>query len=132
MRILIVEDDFASRKLMQKFLSPYGACEVVVDGEEAVSAFRKSLEKEQYFDLVCLDIMLPKMDGQQVLKAIRQMEAERGLLGRDGVKVLMTTALSDTSNIISAFRSQCEGYVTKPVSRQRLLTEMRELGLVVE
>lgn len=132
MKILIVEDDFASRKLMQKFLSPYGACEVVVDGEEAVNAFKESLEKEEHFDLVCLDIMLPKMDGQQVLKNIRSMEAARGILGRDGTKVIMTTALSDTSNIISAFRSQCEGYVTKPVSRQRLLTEMRELGLVVE
>ncbi len=132
MRILIVEDDFASRKLMQKFLSPYGVCEVVVDGEEAVNAFQDSLEQEQFFDLVCLDIMLPKMDGQKVLKAIREMEAARGILGRDGTKVIMTTALSDTSNIISAFRSQCEGYVTKPVSRQRLLTEMRELGLLVE
>lgn len=132
MKILIVEDDFASRKLMQKFLSPYGACEVVVDGEEAVNAFKESLEKEEHFDLVCLDIMLPKMDGQQVLKNIRAMEAARGIHGQDGAKVIMTTALSDTSNIISAFRSQCEGYVTKPVSRQRLLTEMRELGLVVE
>ena len=132
MRILIVEDDFASRKLMQKFLSPYGECELAVDGQEAVNAFKESLEREQYFDLVCLDIMLPKMDGQQVLKNIRHMEAARGILGRDGTKVIMTTALNDTSNIISAFRSQCEGYVTKQVSQPRLLTEMRELGLVVD
>ena len=130
MRILIVEDDFASRKLMQKLLSPYGVCEVVVDGQEAVTAFRESLSNDTPFDLVCLDIMLPKMDGQQVLKEIRKEETERGILGNSGVKIIMTTALSDVENIMSAFRSQCEGYVTKPVSRTRLLAEMRDLGLI--
>jgi two-component system chemotaxis response regulator CheY len=131
-KILIVEDDFASRKLMQKYLSPYGICEVVVDGEEAVLAFRESLENDDPFDLICLDIMLPKKDGQQVLKSIRSMEAARGIEGSAGVKVIMTTALGDAENIMSAFRSQCEGYLTKPVTRQRLLDEIRELGLMTE
>jgi len=131
-KILIVEDDFASRKLMQKYLSPYGICEVVVDGEEALLAFRESLENDDPFDLVCLDIMLPKKDGQQVLKSIRSMEASRGIEGSEGVKVIMTTALGDAENIMSAFRSQCEGYLTKPVTRQRLLEEIRELGLLTD
>jgi two-component system chemotaxis response regulator CheY len=129
-RILIVEDDFASRKLMQKFLSPYGRCDAVVDGEEAVSAFKEALEGDQPYDLVCLDIMLPRMDGQQVLKQIRAEEERRGILGRDGARVIMTTALSDTRNIISAFHSQCEGYVTKPVSKEKLLAEIQDLGLL--
>ena len=132
MRILIVEDDFASRKLMQKFLSPYGACEVVVDGEEAVEAFMEALSTDTPFNLVCLDIMLPKLDGQMVLKKIRKAEEDKGFVGKDGAKVIITTALSDTSNIISAFRSQCEGYVTKPVSRARLISEMKDLGLIEE
>ena len=132
MKILIVEDDFASRKLMQKYLSPYGICEVVVDGEEAVLAFSESLENDDPFDLVCLDIMLPKKDGQQVLKSIRSLEASRGIEGSEGVKVIMTTALGDAENIMSAFRSQCEGYLTKPVTRQRLLEEIKELGLLAD
>ncbi len=132
MKILIVEDDFASRKLMQKFLSPYGSCEVVVDGVEAVEAFTEALSSDDPFDLICLDIMLPKMDGQMVLKNIRDFEEKKGLIGNDGVKIIMTTALSDTTNIMSAFRSQCEGYVTKPVSRARLINEMKDLGLISE
>ena len=132
MKILIVEDDFASRKLMQKYLSPYGICEVVVDGEEAVLAFSESLENDDPFDLVCLDIMLPKKDGQQVLKSIRSLEASRGIEGSEGVKVIMTTALGDAENIMSAFRSQCEGYLTKPVTRQRLLEEIKDLGLLAD
>lgn len=47
MRILIAEDDFASRKLMQKYLIPYGVCEVVVDGAETLSAFAESLENNK-------------------------------------------------------------------------------------
>lgn len=132
MKILIVEDDFASRKLMQKYLSPYGICEVVVDGEEAVLAFSESLENDDPFDLVCIDIMLPKKDGQQVLKSIRNLEASRGIEGSEGVKVIMTTALGDAENIMSAFRSQCEGYLTKPVTRQRLLEEIKDLGLLAD
>ncbi|WP_319561726.1 response regulator [Marispirochaeta sp.] len=130
MRILIVEDDFASRKLMQKFLSPYGVCDAVVDGEAAIDAFTDSLKNNQPFDLVCLDIMLPKKDGQAVLKAIRGLESARGIAGTEGVKVIMTTALGDSQKIMSAFRSQCERYLTKPVTRQCLLEEMKELGFL--
>jgi two-component system, chemotaxis family, chemotaxis protein CheY len=63
MRCLIVEDDFVGRKLMQKYLSDYGECDVAVDGEEAVEAFRQAVENETPYDLICLDIMMPNMNG---------------------------------------------------------------------
>ena len=44
MRVLIVEDDFTSRKLLQKFLSPYGDCDIAVDGKEALEAYKMSWE----------------------------------------------------------------------------------------
>jgi two-component system chemotaxis response regulator CheY len=71
MRILIVEDDFGSRRLMQKLVSDYGQCDVVVDGEEAVEAFRLAWEENSPYDVIFLDIMLPKMDGQEALRRIR-------------------------------------------------------------
>ncbi|MFP4563130.1 MAG: response regulator [Spirochaetia bacterium] len=130
MRILIVEDEFGSRKLLQKFLSPYGECDLAVDGQEAVDAFKLALKEEDPYELVCLDIMLPKKDGQTVLKEIRQIEAKQGKEGLDGVKIIMTTALNDPKNIMEAFKSQCEAYIPKPISKQKLLEEMRNLGLV--
>ena len=63
MRILIVEDDFASRKFMMNFMSAYGDCDGTVDGMEAVEAYMMALEDEQPYDLICLDVMMPVMDG---------------------------------------------------------------------
>ena len=129
-KILIVEDEFGSRKLLQKFLSPYGICDMAVDGEEAVEAFSIAMNEEEPYDLVCLDIMLPKKDGQQVLKEIRDIEKEKGIFGYKGVKIIMTTALSDPKNILEAFKSQCEAYIPKPITKQKLLEEMKGLGLL--
>lgn len=130
MRILIVEDEFGSRKLLQKFLTPYGTCDMAVDGEEAVEAFTIALQEDEPYDLICLDIMLPKKDGQQVLKEIRAQERENNIMGLDGVKIIMTTALNDPKNIMEAFRSQCEAYIPKPITKQKLFEEMRGLGLL--
>jgi len=130
-KILIVEDDFASRKMLQKYLSPYGECDVVVDGQEALDAFSLALTEETPYDLICLDIMLPKIDGQDVLRQIRTIEKEKGIEGLDGVKIIMTTALGDTKNIMDAFKNQCEGYLQKPIERVRLIQEIRKLKLIV-
>jgi two-component system chemotaxis response regulator CheY len=63
MRTLIVEDDFTSRLLLQSFLSVYGECHIAVNGREAVAAFRAAQERPQAYDLICMDIMMPEMDG---------------------------------------------------------------------
>ena len=63
MKILIVEDDFASRKFMMDYMSKYGECDGTVDGSEAVEAFMMAREDDEPYDLVCLDIMMPSMDG---------------------------------------------------------------------
>jgi len=76
--------------------------------------------------------MLPKMDGQEVLKQLRALEEANKRTGRHGAKVIMTTALGDSKNIITAFREQCEGYLTKPIHKEQLLEEMRKIGLIEE
>lgn len=130
MKSLVVEDDFASRKLMHKYLAPLGECDVVVDGLEAIEAFQLALNERAPYDLICLDIMLPKKDGQEVLKEIRTIEERHGMIGTDATKVIMTTALGDAKNVMSAFRSQCEGYLQKPISQEQLYRELRELKLL--
>lgn len=131
MKILIVEDDFAGRKLLQKIMSDYGDYDVVVDGEEALDAFKYAWDEGDPYDLILLDIMLPKKDGQTVLKEIRNIEKERGLIGLNGVKIIMITALNDAKNIMEAFNSQCEAYIPKPVDRIKLIEEIRNLGFSV-
>ena len=130
MRILLAEDDFASRKFMDKFLSKYGECEITVDGEEAVDAFMMALEDDEPYDLICLDIMMPVMDGYQVLKAIRNIEEERGIAKEDRVKVIMTTALNEERNVKMAFELGCEAYSGKPIDEQKFEKVLQKLNLI--
>lgn len=130
MKTLLAEDDFASRKFMDKHLSQYGDCEVVVDGEEAVDAFMMALEDDEPYDLICLDVMMPVMDGYQVLKAIREIEAQRGIPKDKCVKVIMTTALNEESNVKMAFELGCQAYSGKPIDVDKFETVLKKLGLI--
>lgn len=90
MRILIVEDDLASRKIMLKILSKYGECDVTVDGLEAVDAFMLAQKENKPYDLVCLDIMMPKLDGVKVLKSDKKLRRSKNIQEGKQVKVIMT------------------------------------------
>jgi two-component system chemotaxis response regulator CheY len=130
MRALIAEDDFTSRLMLQKLLAPYGESHVAVDGKEALDAFRAARQKRRPYDLVCLDIMMPEMDGQSVLREIRTIEEGAGIRTGRGAKILMTTALKDPKNVMTAFRELCDGYLVKPIDKTKLLKYLREFGLV--
>jgi two-component system chemotaxis response regulator CheY len=131
MKCLIVEDNFVARALLLKFLAKISECHVSVNGQNAVKAFKDALEEGEPYDFMCLDIMMPGMDGHQALRAIRQVEDERGIHGLDGVKVIVTSALDDSKNVLGAFRKGCEAYIVKPVSKEKLFREMDKLGLSV-
>ena len=130
MKILLAEDDFATRKFMVNFLSKYGECDVTVDGMEAVDAFMMALEDGEPYDLICLDIMMPVMDGYQALGGIRNLERERNIPAEQAVKVIMTTALNDESNVKMAFELGCTVYSGKPIDQGRFEEAMRKLGLI--
>jgi len=126
-RFLIVDDDDTCRALLELLLSSHGRCDLAHDGREAVAAYRIALDNGHPYDLVCLDIMMPEMDGHDTLRAIREIERERRILGSDGVKVLMLTASEDSQDCIRAFTGGCESYVPKPIEQTALLVEVRRL-----
>lgn len=130
MRFLIAEDDLASRKFLFKFLSEYAECDLVVDGLEALDAFLMALKENKPYDLICLDIMMPKVDGVKVLKAIRDLESQRGLPPDKRVKIIMTTALAETEIVYSAFDIGCEAYAAKPIDTAKFIEVMKKLGLI--
>jgi len=130
MRTLIVEDDFTSRLLLQSFLARYGECHIAVNGREAVEAFRVGLECGEPYDLVCMDIMMPEMDGQTAVREIRALEEGRGIRSSDGARIIMTTALDDVKNVVQSFEALCDAYLFKPIDRDLLLDRIKELHLV--
>ncbi len=130
MKILIAEDDFVSRKFIFKFMSQFGDCDVTVDGMEAIEVFLMSLEEGQYYDLVCLDIMMPEVDGLKALKTMRKLEEERNIPDSKRAKVIMTTALNSTDEVFDSFGSGSEAYAVKPIDTDKLTEVMRKLGLL--
>lgn len=130
MRILLAEDDFVTRKFMMNFLSKYGECDVTVDGMEAVDAFMMALEEEEPYDLVCLDIMMPVMDGYQALQGIRNIEKERNIPEDEAVKVIMATALNEERNVKMAFDLGCTIYSGKPIDQEKFEQALKKLGLI--
>uniref|UniRef100_UPI0040564128 response regulator n=1 Tax=Agathobacter sp. TaxID=2021311 RepID=UPI0040564128 len=129
MRILLAEDDFITRKFMSGFLAQYGKCDETVDGLEAVDVFLMALEEGNPYDLVCLDIMMPVMDGYQALVNIRNLEKEHNVAPENAVKVVMTTALSDEENIQKAFELGCTIYSGKPVDKEGFEEALKRTGL---
>lgn len=130
MKILIVEDDMVSRRFLGKFLAQYGECDIVVDGMEALDAYLIAIKEEDPYDLICLDIMMPKVDGVKVLKAIRDFEVQRGILPENKVKIIIITALADTEFVNTAFDLGCEAYAAKPIDTEKLVEVMNKLGVI--
>ncbi len=130
MKTLIVEDDFTSRIALQGMLSSHGPAHIAVNGREAVEAVAAAMKGGEPYDLICLDIMMPNMDGHEALNTIRGLEEQAGILPGKGAKIIMVTPLSDSKNVLSAFREQCDGYITKPVDRSKLIKELQKLSLI--
>ncbi len=130
MKILIVEDDFTNRMFLQEVLKSYGSTHIAVNGKEAVAAVRAAMSSGEPYNLICLDIMMPEMDGQQALREIRALEEAEGTMSSRGAKIIMTTALGDPKNVFASFNSLCDAYVTKPIDRAKLLDELRKLELI--
>lgn len=128
MKILIVEDDLSSRKFLSKFMSEYGDCDITVDGMEGLDAYLIALNEGEPYDLICLDIMMPKVDGVKVLKTIREIERQRSIEGDKKTKIIMTTALNDADLVKNTFESGCEVYATKPIDIKKLDNVMEKLN----
>jgi len=129
MRILIVEDDYTSCLLLKKYLTKYGACEMATNGIEALDVFLKAHKENEPFGLICLDIMMPKLDGFSVLKAIREFEKQKSITVDHYAKIIMTTALNDLQTVNKVNEAGCEGFVWKPIELTRFNQVLVKLGI---
>jgi two-component system, chemotaxis family, chemotaxis protein CheY len=129
MKMLVVEDEFTCRLLLQEHLRPYGTTHAAVTGKEAVEAVKAAMDASDPYDLICMDVMMPEMDGQEAVVKIRAMEKERGVSWENGVKIVMTTALDDVKNVSMAYGNLCDGYLVKPIHQDVLTEELKKLGL---
>jgi len=113
---------------LQELLKRYGTPHVAVNGREAVEAVSLALNAFEPYDLICLDIMMPVMDGQQALREIRALEESSGIKRR--ARIIMTTALVDQANVMESLRENCDYFFVKPIRKDALLDQLRKLELI--
>ncbi len=130
MKCLVVEDDVVSNKILNSFLNYFGECTVAYDGDEAVEAYHNALRLNEPFDLICMDIMMPRVDGHEALAQIRELEQQHNVSEEQKAKIIMTTCMDEEDDIRQAFRFGCNAYMVKPIHQQSLLKEIEKLGLL--
>ncbi len=127
MRALIVEDDLISRTLLLKVLRPYCDCDVAVNGDEATTAFMLAHNENSPYAVVFLDIVIPGKNGFEVLEYIRKFEVDNGMEERS--KIIMTSALDDQNQVLNAYRKQCDSYLIKPITFEKITEACGEAGM---
>jgi len=129
-KALIVEDVLLIQRLIERFMVSHADCITVADGKMALDLFTSHYFNGDPFNLVCLDIYLPKVNGLAVLENIRNFENEIRLSEEEKSKVIMISSLSNQNMIKKAKTLGCNGYITKPFSKEDVVEELTRLGLI--
>ena len=115
-RVLIVDDEPVNLEVLHNYLSLHNyAVQQALNGPEAL----KLVEQGQRFDLVILDIMMPKMSGYEACRKLREAHLPNVL------PIIMLTAKNQTSDLITGFDAGANDYLTKPFSKEELLTRIK-------
>ena len=130
LKILIVEDDFWNRKLIDKIVSPYGHIDHASDGLDAVQAVNHSILENDPYELILLDIQMPNMGGIEALRSIRNLEAMNEIPLWNGAKVIMISTSRRAQEVLSSFRYGCQSYLTKPITKNGVIEELLKLKLI--
>lgn len=126
-RLLVVDDNRANRLILERGLSPHGFDITEADGgEEALRLLAPTLERSadaplgpDDFDLVLLDIMMPDIDGTEVLQKIREQRS------RAGLPVIMATAMDSPEDVVAALQNGANDYIPKPINLPVVLARIQ-------
>jgi two-component system chemotaxis response regulator CheY len=128
MRALLVDDSSVVLLCLRSFVSKYGECDLARDGQQGLDAFMRSVEEQRPYDLICLDLQMPGLDGWTLVGLIRAREQEFQVPTRS--KILVITGTADAAAVVNIKKKGADGYLLKPVSGEKLLDQLVRLGLV--
>lgn len=130
MRILVADDDFANRRFLEKVLEQYGEVAVVDNGISAVDVASNAMAERQMFDLICLDIMMAKLDGYKTLEAIREAEKKYDVHAEDRAKVVMVSALDEVVLDNIQVCNDYDAYICKPIIIEKFDQLLNKMGFL--
>ena len=126
MKTLIADDSFTGRLFLHELLKHFGVAHIAVNGKDAVKKASTALDAGEPYDLICLDITMPEMDGHEALRKIRALESK----STHRSIIVMTTASASVENVVAAQTYGCDAYLTKPILKPKLMEVMQGFGLI--
>ena len=119
MKALVVDDDETSRQFLVEIMSSFAEVDCSADGSDGVAAARQALIMRQPYDLICMDILMPMMNGLDALQSIRRDEGAHGYPRAS--RVIVISSSDEANNIEQAFGNLCDAYLVKPIDGPKLL-----------
>jgi CheY-like chemotaxis protein len=113
MKVLVVDDSAVDRLFLSVFLEEIADTDFAKNGEEALAHIERAISNGGNYDLICLDFIMPEMDGPRTLTSIRGLEAASSV---QPSKIFMITSCSSPDEMIEVITAgDCDDYIVKPV-----------------
>lgn len=130
-KCLIVDDDLVTRFILKAILEQYFVCDMAENGAATLLAIDQAHQVGSHYDLVCLDINMPGMDGLTVLKLIRENEQALALPPDLETRVIIISMDNTHATVLrSFFECGASSYLTKPINRELLLQTLNTLSFI--
>ncbi len=130
LKVLIVDDVPQNCRVLKALMARYGECDIAQNGREAVNAFQNAWKQGTPYQLVCMDIMLPDIDGLKVVEVFRKMEEAMKVEEGQQAKIVIISSLDESQQRLKAFNLGCVGYITKPIMSKDLSECLKQAKLI--
>lgn len=129
-RYLIVDDDEMGRLMLQDFLTEFADCDLAANGKEGLQFFEKALLDGVPYDLLCIDLIMPEMNGLALIRKIRDIERKHPYFTDFRTRIFVISASESTWDKADLLLDNlCDDYIVKPFNRKLLLDNLRKNGL---
>lgn len=123
MKTLIVDDEATC---LVELLNEWGSCDVATTGIEGLEYVENALKIKAPYELILLDIILPELNGLDLIKKIRRLELVYNIKSVDESKIVVISTRRDEPSILEAFRNGGTGWIGKPIDPNSLIANLRK------
>lgn len=115
-KVLIVDDDRLDRTILTRRLAGHCHVDVAEDGKDGIKRFKQSLDAQEPYQAVVMDISMPRLGGVEAAEGIRRLEKSYGVPPGREARILFLTMHDDPRSAVRAFfKGEADAYITKPV-----------------
>ncbi len=130
MKSMVVDDVALNCRMLKALLEPYGDCHMANDARTTVQLFQKAWKTSAPYNLICLDIQMPDIDGLKLLQVLRQMEEKMVIEEDRRARIMMVTGSDVQETHRKARALGCDAVIVKPIHRDDLMKLVKEWKLV--